>query len=77
MSSLDGIVSAGGDEPTTPLLPPASADGDADGDSDGTISYYQHLTDVVKLTYPIITAEFFQNTLVMMDIVFVGQLGKK
>lgn len=40
------------------------------------ITYRQHLNGVYKLTYPIILSEFFQNTLPVMDIAFVGQLGK-
>lgn len=41
------------------------------------LSYRQHLKDVFRLTYPIILSEFFQNTLPIMDIAFVGQLGKE
>ena len=45
-------------------------------DGVSNISYRQHLRDVSKLTYPIILSEIFQNTLPVMDIAFVGQLGK-
>jgi len=41
------------------------------------ISYRRHLFDVSKLTYPIILSEIFQNTLPVIDIGFVGQLGKQ
>mmetsp|Transcript_569 Transcript_569/g.1125 ORF Transcript_569/g.1125 Transcript_569/m.1125 type:complete len:526 (-) Transcript_569:64-1641(-) len=44
--------------------------------SSNQISYRQHLVDVSKLTYPIILSEVFQNILPVMDIAFVGQLGK-
>ncbi len=40
------------------------------------ISYQNHLTDVTKITYPIILSEIFQNTLPIIDLAFVGQLGK-
>lgn len=40
------------------------------------ISYRQHLVDVSKLSYPIILSEIFQNMLPVVDIAFVGQLGK-
>ena len=45
--------------------------------SSSLISYRQHLVDVTKITYPIILSEIFQNTLPVMDIVFVGHLGKQ
>eukprot|EP00579_Thalassiosira_antarctica_P027090 CAMPEP_0202002586 /NCGR_PEP_ID=MMETSP0905-20130828/8379_1 /ASSEMBLY_ACC=CAM_ASM_000554 /TAXON_ID=420261 /ORGANISM="Thalassiosira antarctica, Strain CCMP982" /LENGTH=521 /DNA_ID=CAMNT_0048559519 /DNA_START=49 /DNA_END=1611 /DNA_ORIENTATION=+ len=45
--------------------------------SSSLISYRQHLVDVAKITYPIILSEIFQNTLPVMDIVFVGHLGKQ
>jgi MATE family multidrug resistance protein len=57
----------------------ASAEVDAASDTSNNqqiISYRQHLSAVSKLTYPIILSEFFQNTLPVMDIAFVGQLGK-
>lgn len=44
--------------------------------ADRIISYRQHMIDVSKLTYPIILTEIFQNTLPVVDIGFVGQLGK-
>lgn len=38
-----------------------------DSDSVGTeLTYRQHLSDVSKVTYPIITSELFQNTLPVM-----------
>eukprot|EP00574_Skeletonema_japonicum_P010265 CAMPEP_0201729822 /NCGR_PEP_ID=MMETSP0593-20130828/20226_1 /ASSEMBLY_ACC=CAM_ASM_000672 /TAXON_ID=267983 /ORGANISM="Skeletonema japonicum, Strain CCMP2506" /LENGTH=232 /DNA_ID=CAMNT_0048222239 /DNA_START=109 /DNA_END=804 /DNA_ORIENTATION=+ len=40
------------------------------------ISYQNHLIDVTKITYPIILSEIFQNTLPLIDLAFVGQLGK-
>ena len=40
------------------------------------LSYRRHLIDVSKLTYPIILSEIFQNSLPVVDIAFVGQLGK-
>lgn len=40
------------------------------------ISYQNHLIHVTKLTYPIILSEIFQNTLPLIDLAFVGQLGK-
>ena len=41
------------------------------------ISYKEHFRDVSQITYPIILSEIFQNTLPVMDIAFVGQLGKE
>eukprot|EP00980_Cylindrotheca_fusiformis_P006047 scaffold1301_cov128-Cylindrotheca_fusiformis.AAC.10 len=40
------------------------------------MSYRQHMKGVFRLTYPIILGELFQNTMPVMDIAFVGQLGK-
>jgi len=40
------------------------------------ITYRQHVIDVSKLTYPIILSEVFQNSLPVVDVAFVGQLGK-
>ena len=40
------------------------------------ISYRRHMIDVSKLTYPIILSEIFQNSLPVVDVAFVGQLGK-
>ena len=74
VTSLDGIEKAGSDdEIATPLLPsnPAGSDNDKT-----PITYKQHLIDGIKLTYPMILGEVFQNTLPMMDVAFVGQLGK-
>ena len=44
--------------------------------ADTPISYRNHFVDVTKLTYPIILSEVFQNTLPLVDLAFVGQLGK-
>jgi MATE family multidrug resistance protein len=48
-----------------------------DEKSSGPISYLQHLIEVSKLTYPIILSEIFQNCLPVVDIAFVGRLGKQ
>ncbi len=40
------------------------------------LSYRQHMIDSWKLTYPIILSEIFQNSLPVVDVAFVGQLGK-
>jgi len=40
------------------------------------ITYKQHIIDVTKITYPIILTEIFQNIIPLVDIAFVGQLGK-
>jgi MATE family multidrug resistance protein len=40
------------------------------------ITYKQHVIDVTNLTYPIILTEIFQNIIPLVDIAFVGQLGK-
>ena len=40
------------------------------------LSYRQHLMDLSKLTYPIILTEIFQNSLPVVDVAFVGNLGK-
>ena len=42
-----------------------------------SISYHEHLVTAGKLIYPIVISEIFQNTLPLMDIAFVGQLGKE
>ena len=44
---------------------------------DGIKSYRQHFKDVSSITCPIILSEFFQNTLPVMDIAFVGHLEKE
>ncbi|KAK1741501.1 multidrug and toxic compound extrusion (MATE) family protein [Skeletonema marinoi] len=44
--------------------------------TDTPISHRNHLIDVTKITYPIILSEIFQNTLPLIDLAFVGQLGK-
>ena len=75
VTSLDGVETGGSDdERATPLLSPNPADSD---DDKTPISYKQHFIDGMKLTYPIILGEVFQNTLPAMDIAFVGQLGKE
>ena len=48
----------------------------ADGTATTHVSYRQHMIEVSKLTYPIILSEIGQNTLPVIDIAFVGQLGK-
>ena len=53
-----------------PEAPPAT------NASDASLSRRRHLSAVGKLTYPIVLSEFFQNTLPVVDIAFVGQLGK-
>jgi len=40
-------------------------------------SYKQHLIDVSNITYPIILSEFFQNTLTIVDIAFIGNYLSK
>ncbi|KAL7542531.1 hypothetical protein ACHAXR_011859 [Thalassiosira sp. AJA248-18] len=40
------------------------------------IPYVEHLKVISKLAYPIILSEIFQNFLPVVDIGFVGQLGK-
>jgi MATE family multidrug resistance protein len=52
--------------------PPHSSDNVAEA----PISYRNHFLDVSKITYPIILSEIFQNTLPLIDLAFVGQLGK-
>eukprot|EP00985_Skeletonema_marinoi_P033259 scaffold40855_cov204-Skeletonema_marinoi.AAC.2 len=44
--------------------------------TDTPISHRNHLVDVTKITYPIILSEIFQNTLPLIDLAFVGRLGK-
>ncbi|KAL7535805.1 hypothetical protein ACHAXR_006741 [Thalassiosira sp. AJA248-18] len=53
----------------------AATDTEATDNSDHS-SYRRHLVEVSKLTYPIILSEIGQNTLPVVDIAFVGQLGK-
>ena len=50
----------------------------ADGTTTTTthVSYRRHMIEASKLTYPIILSEIGQNTLPVIDIAFVGQLGK-
>jgi Na+-driven multidrug efflux pump len=40
------------------------------------LSYRQHLMDLSKSTYPIILTDVFQNSLPVVDVAFVGNLGK-
>ena len=56
--------------------PQSSLSSDIAPDTDTPISYRNHLLDVSKITYPIILSEIFQNTLPLIDLAFVGQLGK-
>lgn len=51
---------------------PSPAATTADDDDDEPISYRNHLIDVTNITYPIILAEIFQNTLPLIDLAFVG-----
>ncbi len=44
--------------------------------SDTPTSYQTHLIDVTKITYLIILCEVFQMSLPLIDLAFVGQLGK-
>lgn len=52
-------------EPQSPPSAAATAD-------DEPIPYRNHLIDVTNITYPIILAEIFQNTLPLIDLAFVG-----
>jgi FtsZ-interacting cell division protein ZipA len=54
-----------------PQSPPSAAT-TAEEDDDEPISYRNHLIDVTNITYPIILAEIFQNTLPLIDLAFVG-----
>lgn len=54
----------------------SSAPQHEDGTRD-TQTYREHLEHVTKLTYPIVLSEIFQNLLPVVDIAFVGQLGKE
>eukprot|EP00980_Cylindrotheca_fusiformis_P006046 scaffold1301_cov128-Cylindrotheca_fusiformis.AAC.9 len=57
-------------------LPHAAAPAAVVEQTQDVMTYRQHMKDVFQLTYPIILGEFFQNTMPIMDIAFVGQLGK-
>eukprot|EP00980_Cylindrotheca_fusiformis_P023548 scaffold10576_cov84-Cylindrotheca_fusiformis.AAC.2 len=57
--------------PSTTVVPKTAVEQPQD-----VMSYRQHMKGVFQLTYPIILGEVFQNTLPIMDIAFVGQLGK-
>lgn len=52
-----------------PQSPPSTAMAEED---DEPIPYRNHLIDVTNITYPIILAEIFQNTLPLIDLAFVG-----
>jgi len=54
-----------------PQSPPSAAAA-AEEEDDEPISYRNHLIDVTNITYPIILAEIFQNTLPLIDLAFVG-----
>ena len=56
---------------------PQSSSSNVAADIDAPISYRNHLTDATNITYPIILSEIFQNTLPLIDLAFVGQLGKE
>lgn len=72
------IISSKDDTVSLAEKPPSSSDSAAAKvDTDQSIiSYQQHMIDVSKLTYPIILSEIFQNAMPLVDIGFVGQLGK-
>jgi hypothetical protein len=53
-----------------PQSPPSAAA--AEEEDDEPIPYRNHLIDVTNITYPIILAEIFQNTLPLIDLAFVG-----
>ncbi|KAL7448360.1 hypothetical protein ACHAWC_000561 [Mediolabrus comicus] len=55
-----------------PQSPPSAAAAAAEED-DEPIPYRNHLIDVTNITYPIILAEIFQNTLPLIDLAFVDQ----
>ena len=55
------------EEPQSPPSAATTAEED-----DEPISYRNHLIDVTNITYPIILAEIFQNTLPLIDLAFVG-----
>ena len=72
------------DESTAAAAPDAFADNPSlssapqrEGDSRDTQTYREHLEHVTKLTYPIVLSEIFQNLLPVVDIAFVGRLGKE
>ncbi len=53
-------------------------DGDNANDvQDPNLTYQQHTSDIFALTGPIVLSEIFQNTLPVVDIAFVGNLGKQ
>jgi MATE family multidrug resistance protein len=58
-----------------PQSSPPSSDNNIAADTP-PISYRNHLIIASKITYPIILSEIFQNTLPLIDLAFVGQLGK-
>ena len=60
-------------------MPPIALESDAVisiVESPSHSTYWQHARGVLKLSLPIILSEIFQNTLPVIDIAFVGQLGK-
>lgn len=50
---------------------------DDDNNADGPYAFSKHLRGISSLTGPIIISEFFQNTLPVVDIAFVGRLTGK
>jgi hypothetical protein len=54
----------------------SSKPNELDLDSFDELSYYKHVIDIAKLSYPIIASEFLQNVLLIVSIYFVGNLGK-
>lgn len=41
-----------------------------------TFTYTHHLSHIFAITIPIIISEIFQNTMPVVDLIFVGRLGK-
>lgn len=67
-------------ESSAAVSPDAFADNNPSSREDGsreTQTYREHLAHVTKLTYPIVLSEIFQNLLPVVDIAFVGRLGKE
>jgi MATE family multidrug resistance protein len=50
---------------------------DNDNNAGGPYAFSKHLRGIASLTWPIIISEFFQNTLPVVDIAFVGRLTAK
>ena len=72
------------DEEPIPLRAPKSYMEDAESSEDDlklfeqpSYTYREHASHLLALTGPIVMAEIFQNTLPIIDIAFVGNLGKE